>query len=92
MHLTINGCLQSSTMLTHCLKHSFVAFFSKHGVEVHNGPVHLGVDINGRYRHQIETLVVDLDQLFGNDLSQDLRQTGRAGIPMRRASLGLASI
>ena len=49
-------------------------------VEVHDGPVELVVDVDVGDRDERQALVVDADELLGDDLAQGLVQPGAAGV------------
>ena len=51
-------------------------------VEVHDRPVELVVDVDGRDRDERQALVVDAHELLGDDLAQRLVEAGGAGIAM----------
>ena len=51
-------------------------------VEVHDRPVELVVDVDGGDRDELQSLVVDADQLLGDHLAQGLVESSGAGVPV----------
>lgn len=89
MHLAVDRSLQARAVLAERLDDAFVSLFAKHGVEIHNGSVHLWVNIDRSDGEELKPFVLDSNEVFGDYLAQNLRETGSAGVPVRRAPFGL---
>lgn len=89
MHLAIDGCLQAGAMLVHGLDDAFVAFFSEHGIEIHDCSIHFGVNVNRGDGDELKPFIFNTDEVLGDDFAQNFRQTSRAGVSMGGATFGL---
>ena len=82
-------------MLHQCRLDALVTGLTEHRIEIDHCTVHLGVDIDGGDRHQLQPLVIDTRQLLGHDRTNGLAETGTARVavarPSARSATGLAS-
>jgi hypothetical protein len=72
-------------MLAQCHEQLLVGLLAGERVEVDVGTVQLVVDVDARDRHELEPLVADAYQLFGDDLAERLAQARRTGVAARPA-------
>ena len=75
LHLAGDLGLQTLAVLAEGFDDLGVALLAGHRIEVHDATVHFGVDVDGRDRHQRQTIVVDLGELVGDDLAVSFAQS-----------------
>ena len=83
MHLAIDRCLHTWSEFIEGQDDPFVAFFSKHGVEIDDRTVHFRVHIDSGNGHKVKAFIINTSQLVANDLTQHLGETCGTGVPMR---------
>ena len=69
VHLAVDRSLQTRAMLTECFDNSLVSFFSEHGVEIHDGSVHLWVNIDRGDGEELKPLVLNTNEVFSDDFA-----------------------
>ena len=87
--LPVDRRLHPSAVLLEHLDDRVVTRLARQRVEEDDRPVQLVVDVDARDRDELEPLVVDPDQLVGEDLAQRLAEPGAARVLVpagRRAS------
>ena len=74
-----DGRLQAHPALAEGRQHAGVGLFAGEGVEVDDGPVELGVDVDAGDADLLQAVVVDVLQLLGQDLAQQLVRAATCG-------------
>ena len=75
--------MHARAIFTENLLNCLIPFLAGKGVVIHNGAIHLCININGSDSDKFQSFIVNARQFVADDLAQDLAEACLTGVTVR---------